>query len=48
MYTKTVRLPYTLWYDGHDKIFRMDMSTILPEEHYEDHDTHSAEEHPQQ
>lgn len=36
MYTKTVRLPYTLWYDGHDKIFRMDMSTILPEEHYED------------
>lgn len=36
MYTNTVRLPYTLWYDGHDKIFRMDMSTILPEEHYED------------
>lgn len=36
MYTETVRLPYTLWYDGHDKIFRMDMSTILPEEHYED------------
>lgn len=36
MYTKTVRLPYTLWYDGHDKIFRMDISTILPEEHYED------------
>lgn len=36
MFTKTVRLPYTLWYDGHDKIFRMDMSTILPEEHYED------------
>lgn len=36
MYTKTVRLPYTLWYDGHDKIFRMYMSTILPEEHYED------------
>lgn len=35
MYTETVRLPYTLWYDGHDKIFRMDMSTILPEEHYE-------------
>ena len=36
MFTKTVRLPYTLWYDGHDKIFRMDMSTIIPEEHYED------------
>lgn len=36
MYTNTVRLPYTLWYDGKDKIFRMDMSTILPEEHYED------------
>ena len=36
MYTNTVRLPYTLWYDGKDKIFRMDMSTIIPEEHYED------------
>lgn len=36
MYTKTVRLPYTLWYDGKDKTFRMDMSSILPEEHYED------------
>lgn len=36
MYIENVRLPYTLWYDGKDKIFRMDMSTILPEEHYED------------
>lgn len=36
MYTNTVRLPYTLWYDGKDKIFRMDMNAILPEEHYED------------
>ena len=36
MYTNTVRLPYTLWYDGKDKTFRMDMSAILPEEHYED------------
>lgn len=36
MYTNTVRLPYTLWYDGKDKIFRMDMSAILPEEHYKD------------
>lgn len=36
MYTKTVRLPYTLWWDGKDKTFRMDMSSILPEEHYED------------
>lgn len=43
MYTNTVRLPYTLWYDGKDKIFRMDMNAILPEEHYEDH----GEEHPQ-
>lgn len=36
MYNNIVRLPYTLWYDGKDKIFRMDMSAILPEEHYED------------
>lgn len=36
MYTNTVRLPYTLWYDGKDKIFRMDMNAILSEEHYED------------
>ena len=36
MYTKTLRLPYTLWYDGHDKTIRMDMNSILPEEHYED------------
>ncbi len=36
MYTNTVRLPYTLWYDGKDKTFRMDMTAILPEEHYED------------
>ena len=36
MYTNTVRLPYTLWYDGKDKTIRMDMNSILPEEHYED------------
>lgn len=36
MYNNIVRLPYTLWYDGKDKIFRMDMNAILPEEHYED------------
>ena len=36
MYINTVRLPYTLWYDGKDKTFRMDMTAILPEEHYED------------
>nr|WNL48658.1 hypothetical protein [Caudovirus D_HF5_2C] len=36
MYNNIVRLPYTLWYDGKDKIFRMDMNAILPEEHYKD------------
>ena len=36
MYNNIVRLPYTLWYDGKDKIFRMDMNAILPEAHYED------------
>lgn len=36
MYNNIVRLPYILWYDGKDKIFRMDMNAILPEEHYED------------
>lgn len=35
MYNNIVRLPYTLWYDEKDKIFRMDMNAILPEEHYE-------------
>lgn len=39
-YTETVRLPYTLWYDGKDKTIRMDMNSILSDEYYEDGKKH--------
>lgn len=30
-----VRLPYTLWYNGKDKKIRMDLNSLIPDEHYE-------------
>ena len=39
-YTETVRLPYTLWYDGKDKTIRMDMNSILSDEYYENGKKH--------